>query len=162
VSTPRMSVLSNSIAAACADADYQCGHITRSSSRAVKRAAFLYAAEVRDLGYLGTRTEAPEVLAALALMREGAACAEVLDAATGATPEVVEAVEALTYRPADLSPEVLAVMALVTEGLSYPEIAAEVGCAKETVRSHVKRAMRLTSTHNAVSAAVTLVEEGLI
>ena len=53
-------------------------------------------------------------------------------------------------------------MALVTDGYSYPEIAAEVGTAVETVRSHVKRAMRATSTHNVVDAAVALVDEGLI
>lgn len=158
--TPDPRTLAHGVAAAVCDADYQCGHITRSSSRAVKRAAFLFAAEGRDLGYLGTRTEAPEVLAALALMREGAACAEVIDAAT---PGFIEAVaEVVPFAPEALSPEVLRVMAYVTEGLSYPEIAAEIGCAKETVRSHVKRAMRLTATHNVIEAAVTLVEHGLI
>ena len=152
----------SAVAAAVACDDYTCGHITRSPYRAVKRALFLFHAERSEVGSLVRATEAPEVLAALALMRAGAECAAIIDAGT-ATPADAEALVGYTVPAmASLSPQVLAVMDLVTEGLSYPEIAAEVGSAVETVRSHVKRAMRATATHNAVEAAVALVVEGLI
>lgn len=141
--------------------DYTCGHITRSPYRAVKRALFLFTAEREGLGSLVRSSEAPEAVAALALMRAGAECAAIIDAGTLTEGEVA-ALTTVTGDPSTLSPQVLAVMDLVTEGLSYPEIAAQVGSAVETVRSHVKRAMRVTGTHNAVEAAVTLVGEGLI
>jgi DNA-binding NarL/FixJ family response regulator len=149
------------VAHAAACGDYHCGHLSRSSSTAVKRAVFLYAAECSTVGSLVRRSEAPEVLAALALLREGAECARILAAATGALAAEVAALTAAAA-PTRLSPEVLAVMDLVTEGLSYPEIADRRGIATETVRSHVKRAMRSTATHTAVDAAVALCEEGLI
>lgn len=154
-------VLSSGVASAACTGDYHCGHITRSSSRAVKRAAFLYLAEAQGCGWLGRRTEAPEVLAAVVLMRAGAACASVIAAATGDEPAVAEM--ALALVPATpLSVQVLGVMVLVCEGWSYPEIADEQGIATETVRSHVKRAMRSTGAHTALDAAVLLTEQGLI
>lgn len=150
------------VAQAVACEDYTCGHITRSPYRAVKRAAFLHAAEEAGLGSLAVRTEAPEVLAAVALMQAGAECLAVVEAGTATEADAVALVGYTVPAMASLSPEVLGVMALVCEGLSYPEIATERGIAKETVRSHVKRAMRATATHNATAAAVVLTEEGLI
>lgn len=142
--------------------DYTCGHITRSPYRAVKRALFLFHAEAHEaVGSLVRASEAPEVVAALALMRAGAECAAVIEAGTLSEGEAVTLAASMPD-PSTLSPQVLAVMALVCEGLSYPEIADEVSSATETVRSHVKRAMRATGTHNAVEAAVSLVAEGLI
>lgn len=157
------TVVASDVAHASACYEYTCGHITRSPYRAVKRALFLHLAEVAGLGSLAVRSEAPEALAALALMAAGAECREVLMAATDAEVAAAEAAAPATpIDPASLSAEVLGVMALVCEGWSYPEIAAERGIAVETVRSHAKRAMRATASHNVVEAAVDLVELGLI
>lgn len=152
----------SAVANASACYEYTCGHITRSPYAPVKRALFLHLAEVRGLGSLLVRTDAPEVVAALALMRAGAECREVVALMTDAEVAAADAAAPTGGDPSALSPEVLGVMALVTEGLSYPEIAAARGIATETVRSHVKRAMRATGDHNAVASAVSLVEEGLI
>lgn len=150
--------LASPVAQAVACEDYMCGHITRSALRPVKRAAFLHAAEREGLGSLARGDEAPETMTVLGLMRDGAACSDVI---ASLTPQ--EAAEVLaSLPPVTLSPQVLRVMGLVTEGLSYPEIAEEVGCAVETVRSHVKRAMRATATHNVIDAAVVLTTEGHI
>lgn len=157
---PALTIPTSDVAIACADGHYHCGHVTRSSSRPVKRALFLFLAESEGLGYLGTRTEAAEVLAVLALMRQGAHCAEVLAAGGAAATALIEA--SVTDRQRDCTPEQVEVLRLVAEGFSYPEIAAETGRATETVRSLVKAAMRNTCTHTAVDAAVTLAEWGVL
>lgn len=141
---------------------YTCGHLTRSSSTSVKRALFLHLAE-EHLGSVARRNEAPATMVALALMREGATCAEV---AAADSPQgdalVAQAAREIAPRCEDLSPQVLAVLDLVTEGLSYPMIADRLGIARETVRSHVRRAMRATGEHSAIEAAVSLATQGLI
>lgn len=149
------------LASSCLDGRYDCGHITRSSSTPVKRAAFLHAAEERGLGFLGGRHEAPEVLAALALMRVGASCREVLLAST---PEEVDAFAATLVEPArpTLGAQQVTLLGYVSEGLSFPEAADLMGLSVETVRSHAKRAMRATATHSIVDAAVEAAALGLI
>lgn len=155
------SRVASPVAMSCAEGRYDCGHITRSSSRPVKRALFLYLAEVEDLGYLGSRNEPVEVLAALALMREGAECAAILEAGDpqGVVARLVEQVGTLDR---DLTPQQVEVLTLVAEGYSYPEIAQATGRATETVRSLVKAAMRNTLTHSAMDAAVEAARHGLI
>lgn len=148
------------VVSACFDGRYDCGHITRSASVPVKRALFLYRAESEGLGYLGGRHEAAEVLAALALMRVGGECADIL-VAGGAAAEAVET--ALTSVPVSSpTPTQCEVLALVAEGFSYPEIAAQTGRAVETVRSLVKAAMARTLTHSAIDAAIVAAADGLI
>jgi DNA-binding NarL/FixJ family response regulator len=155
------------VAMSCAEGRYDCGHISRSSSRAVKRALFLHLAEVEDLGYLGSRTEPVEVLAALTLMRQGAECREILEAGDpqGVMARMGEQVGTLDR---DLTPEQIEVLRYVAQGYSYPEIAAATVSSKgtprkvETVRSLVKAAMRATLTHNATDAAVEGARQGLL
>lgn len=147
------------IGSACGTEDYHCGHLSRSSSRTVKRALFLYLAEVEGLGYLGGRSEGAEVLAVLNLMRTGAECADILDVAEGNLPAGVTTVE-VAVTP--ITPDQAEVLNLVTLGYSYPEIAAETGRATETVRSLVKGAMRRTLTHTAIDAAVAAAGQGWI
>lgn len=147
------------VSTACADARYDCGHITRSDSTAVKRALFLFLAESEGLGYLGSRTEATEVLAALVLMRQGAECARIIAAATDT--EVAEMAAEVAPLPA-LTTKQIEVLALVAEGLSFPEIAATLSKSVETVRSLTKAAMRATMTHSVVQAAVEAARDGLI
>lgn len=156
-----MTVLTTSpVALSCAEGRYDCGHLSRSSSRPVKRALFLHLAEVEGHGYLGTRTEPVEVLAALALLRQGAECQAILEAGgSGAAALAAEAAASpVCERPC--TPQQIEVLRLVAEGFSYPEIAEATGRAVETVRSLVKAAMRNTLTHNAFDAAVVLVGYG--
>jgi DNA-binding CsgD family transcriptional regulator len=157
--TPAQAV--SPIVGACFDGRADCGHITRSSSVPVKRALFLFRCESEGLGFLGGRHEAPETLAALALMRVGADCADILavdgPAAEAVTAILVDALEAVSPTATQVG-----VLVLVAEGLSYPEIAAQTGRSVETVRSLVKAAMARTLTHSAIDAAVWCAAEGLI
>lgn len=138
---------------------YDCGHIVRSTDRALKRALFLYLAEADGQGYLGSRREAAEVLAALALMRAGAPCQAVAGYATEATAPapVVVATEAPS-----LTPQQIEVLTLVAEGYAFPEIAAETGRATETVRSLSAAARRATGAHSTHEAAMVASRYGLI
>lgn len=153
--------ISHPIVSATACERYDCGHITRSSSVPVKRALFLYMAETRtDLGYLGGREDA-HTLAALALMREGHDCADVVAAGEGhpSYTALESEVEALVGTP---TPRQCEALALVAEGISYPAIGERLSISVETVRSLVKAAMRVTGTHSATHAAVMAAEQGLI
>ena len=157
-----MTVLTaHPVAVSCSEGRYDCGHLARSSSRAVKRALFLYLAEVEGLGYLGSRTEAAEVLAALALLRQGAECADIL-AAGGEAAATLMAQVTPDMHDRDCTPQQIEVLGFVAQGFSYPEIAAATNRATETVRSLVKAAMRNTNTHNAFDAAVAVAAEGLL
>lgn len=140
---------------------FDCGHITRSASRAVKRAAFLYRAECEpDIGYLGGREDA-HTLAALALMREGADCRAVLVAGGADAASLTETVEA-ALPDLKITPRQAEVLGWVSLGYSFPEIGAQMGVAVETVRSLAKAAMRGTSTHSVIDAAVMAAGEGWI
>lgn len=140
-----------------------CGHVHRSESRAVKRALFLYLCESDDRIGAGVMesAEGADTLAALAAMRRGAPCAEVLAAAgvpaprVGATPRTATRGPSLTDRQVE-------VLALVAEGYAYPEIARTLGKSVETVRDRVKGAMKATSTHSAPEAAREAAAWGLL
>ena len=154
-----MTTLSNPLVTATLCERYDCGHISRSSSVPVKRALFLFMAEAfSDLGYLGGREDA-HTLAALALMREGARCADVLAAAEGAECAALEAETAeIVGTP---TPRQVEALALVAEGLPYPEIGRRLDVSVETVRSLLKAAMRTTHTHSDTHAAVAAAAQGL-
>ena len=149
------------ILTACATDRYDCGHITRSSLRPIKRAVFLYRAEVEGLGFLGGRHEDTATLAALALMRAGSACAAVLVAGGAEADALAASLDAQGVLPT-LTPRQVEVLALVSEGASFPEIAADLSISTETVRSLAKAAMRATGTHSVVDAAVEAAYRGLI
>jgi DNA-binding NarL/FixJ family response regulator len=153
-----MTDLTSPIITATACERFDCGHITRSSSVPVKRALFLYMAESADLGYLGSREDA-HTLAALALMREGARCADVLRAGGVEGDAVAAVLDPAMGLP---TPRQCEALAMVAEGLPYPEIAARLSISVETVRSLLKAAMRTTLTHSATAAAVVAASEGLI
>lgn len=140
---------------------YDCGHVGRSDSRALKRAAFLYLAEVDGQGDLCGR-EGADVLAALALMREGHPCEFVAQHYSGERtrrpmpsprPEVTTPV---------LTPQQSEVLALASEGWAIPEIAEMTNRATETVRSLLAMCRRNTATHSTLDAAVVATRYGII
>lgn len=137
---------------------FDCGHITRSSSVPVKRALFLHLAEETGLGYLGGR-ETAHTLAALALMREGARCADILRAG-GEGADTLDALAAPAM--GTVTPRQAEALSFVADGVAYPDIARAMGISVETVRSLLKAAMRATLTHSATHAAVMAAADGLI
>lgn len=64
----------NAITTSTAHAAHHCGHVGRSTSAAVKRAAILYGCEQAVAGFAVPADEPADVMALLALMRAGAPC----------------------------------------------------------------------------------------
>lgn len=142
---------------------YDCGHVTRSDDRAVKRALVLYLA--REGGVeVSTAGEPADVLAVLGLMRAGRPCSEVREWRTaGVTRATTPPTPATTDGPlCRVSPEVLEVAALYAQGYDIPEVAEMTYRRPETVRSHLKVARRATAAHSSHAAVVTLARWGMI
>lgn len=140
---------------------YQCGHIARSSDRAIKRALVLHL--IREAGTTpDTRNENADTLAALALMASGRPCSEVRNYRTPGYTAATVPVTPATADPFGLSDECVEVMALVAQGYSHPEIATMTHRAKETVRSLVSVARKATSAHSQEAAAARLFVLGII
>lgn len=70
----------NAITSSTAHAAHHCGHVGRSTSEAVKRAAVLYGCEQEVQGFSVPENEPADVMALLALMRAGATCESISDA----------------------------------------------------------------------------------
>jgi DNA-binding NarL/FixJ family response regulator len=135
---------------------YDCGHIVRSDSAALKRALYLHLCATDGQGYLGARNEPADVLAALALMAQGAPCTEV----AGVTPRTSNppaAAVAPTFTPRGLE-----VLSLVAEGKDIPEMADATGLSVETVRSHLAVARKACGAHSSAEAAMIASRFGLI
>lgn len=142
---------------------YDCGHITRSDDRAIKRALFIYLR--REAGHaVSTADEAGDVLAVLALMREGRPCTEVREwRVQGVTRATAPATPATTDAPAiKVTPQMTEVIGLVAQGYDIPEIAAMTYRSTETVRSLLGRCRKATNAHSSVAAAVKFAEWDLI
>lgn len=142
---------------------YDCGHITRSDDRAVKRALYLYLR--REAGHrVSTASEGADVLAVLALMREGRPCTEVREwRVAGVRRAEAPATPATTEAPAlKITPQMTEVIGLVAQGYDIPEIAASTYRAEETVRSLLARCRKATNAHSSVAAAVKFAEWELI
>lgn len=142
---------------------YDCGHITRSDSQAVKRALALYLAREAGLT-VDTSSEEADTLAVLGLMRAGRPCTEVRNYRTaGVTSATTPATPANTDTPAvRITPEMVEVAALILQGYDYPEIAARTHRAKETVRSLSKRIIATANAHSAMAGAVKMAEWGYV
>lgn len=142
---------------------YDCGHITRSDSQAVKRALALYLAREAGLA-VDTSTEEADTLAVLGLMRAGRPCTEVRNYRTaGVTSATTPATPATTEAPAiRVTPEMCEVAALILQGYDYPEIAARTHRAKETVRSLARRVIRVANAHSAMAGAVWMASHGYV
>lgn len=142
-------------------ASYQCGHIARSDDRAIKRALFLYLR--REAGHtFTTRGEGSDVIAALALMREGRPCSEVRNYRTPGVRAADVPTTPANVAEVRVSPQVVEVVTLIAQGYDIPEIAAMTHRAIETVRSLLAVARRATGAHTSHGAAVALVGLGLI
>lgn len=140
---------------------YQCGHITRSDDRAIKRALFLWLR--REAGHkVSTSKEAADTLAALALMTAGRPCSEVRNYRTPGLKAADKAATPATVTEVSLTPQVLEIMQLVAQGYDIPEMAEMTFRAQETVRSHMTRARKATHAHTSHAAAVALAGLGLI
>lgn len=147
-------------AAACGRLD--CGHLARSTSRAVRRAVILYVAE--GAGYrVDLDTESPEVAAVLGILRE----------AQHPRPHYVRAGSRYVRQSPNeivlpdvsrlrLTAERQIVFYYMWLGYSATEIADTTHRARETVRSHAGNLRRLTGAHDATSALVALALAGLI
>jgi DNA-binding NarL/FixJ family response regulator len=62
-----------------------------------------------------------------------------------------------------LTPRQVEVLELIAnEGLAVPEIAARLGIARDTVRTHVERVLLRTETHSQVEATVWAWRHGSI
>lgn len=142
---------------------YDCGHITRSDDRAVKRALALYLSREAGLP-VDTSGEEADVLAVLGLMRAGRPCMEVRNYRTpGVTAASTPATPATTDAPAlTITPEMVEVAGLILQGYDYPEIAEMTYRRKETVRSHAKRITKAANAHSAMAGAVKMVEWGYV
>lgn len=142
---------------------YDCGHILRSDDQAIKRALFIYLR--REAGHaVSTADEAADVLAVLALMREGRPCSEVREWRTpGVTRATAPAIPATTDAPAiKVSPQMVECVALVAQGYDIPEIAQATYRSTETVKSLLTRCRQATNAHTSMAAAVKFAEWGLI
>lgn len=147
-------------AAACGRLD--CGHLSRSSSLAVRRAVILYIAE--GAGYtVRLRNESPEVAAVLGILRQAEHPRPVYVRGTNtngnagyvrSTPNEVLLPDASGLT---ITPERATVFALAWQGLSATEISIVSLRARETVKSHMGNLRRMTGAHDATSALVALV-----
>lgn len=142
---------------------YDCGHVTRSDDRAVKRALALYLA--REAGMdVSTATEEADVLAVLGLMRAGRPCSEVRDwRVPGVRRADVPATPATTDAPLiTITPQMCEVATLVLQGYDIPEVAEATYRAEETVRSLLARCRKATAAHSSVAAGVKMAEWGFV
>jgi DNA-binding NarL/FixJ family response regulator len=142
---------------------YDCGHVTRSDDRAIKRALVIYLAREAGLAP-STAAEAADVLAVLALMREGRPCSEVREWRTaGVTRSTAPATPATTDAPViKVTPQMCEVATLVAQGYDIPEVAEATYRSVETVRSLLARCRKATSAHSSHAAVVTLARWGHI
>jgi DNA-binding NarL/FixJ family response regulator len=152
-----------SIASAVHCGRYDCGHVTRSDDRAVKRALVIYLAREAGLDPSIAREDA-DVLAVLALMREGRPCAEVREWRTaGVTRATTPATPATTDAPRiKVTPQMIEVAGLVAQGYDIPEVAAATYRSVETVRSLLARCRQATAAHSSHAAAVKMAAWGYI
>ena len=142
-------------AAECGRID--CGHLSRSSSLAVRRACILYVAEGAEIT-VTLDHESAEVAAVVGVLRESGHARPVYvrqgrsyaRAQNGATvlPDA---------RAIRLTPERTEVFSHMLRGHSASEIARSTGRARATVQSHAGWLRRLTGGHDATSCLVALV-----
>lgn len=142
-------------AAACGRLD--CGHLSRSTSRATRRAVILYTAEGAGIT-INLDAETPEVAAIVGVLRESQHSRPVY-VRQGRT--YARALNGATVLPdahsIRLTPERTIVFTAMLKGMSASEISADQGRARATVQSHAGWLRRLTGAHDATSALVALV-----
>lgn len=142
---------------------YDCGHVTRSDDRAIKRALVIYLA--REAGVaVDSTADGADVHAVLGLMRSGRPCSEVREWRTaGVTRATAPATPATTEAPAiRVTPQMIEVATLVAQGYDHPEIAESTYRSVETVKSLLARCRKATNAHSSYAAAVTLARWGYI
>lgn len=140
---------------------YDCGHVGRSESVPLKRAAFLYLADKAGLGDLRGRHEDAAVNAALALMQAGEACSAIVLAVTGEALAEDEA----PRRPKvtkGFTPQQVKILGYVSWGMSIPDIASAMELSPETVKSHLGYIKRTHGVHSTLDAAVIASAQGLL
>lgn len=142
---------------------YDCGHVTRSDDRAIKRALVIYLAREAGLD-VSTASEDADVLAVLGLMRAGRPCSEVREWRTaGVTRATAPATPATTTAPAiRVTPQMIEVATLVAQGYDIPEVAEATYRSVETVRSLLARCRKATNAHSSHAAVVTLARWGYV
>jgi DNA-binding NarL/FixJ family response regulator len=152
-----------SVASAVHCGRYDCGHVTRSDDRAIKRALVIYLAREAGLAP-STADEAADVLAVLALMREGRPCSEVREWRTaGVTRATAPATPATTDGPRiRVTPQMCEVATLIAQGYDIPEVAEATYRSVETVRSLLARCRQATAAHSSHAAVVTLARWGYV
>jgi DNA-binding NarL/FixJ family response regulator len=142
-------------AAECGRLD--CGHLARSTSRAVRRAVILYTAEGAGIT-VDLSHETPEVSAVLGVLRESGHARPVF-VRNGRRYEQSRAGMVVLPNAAGIriTPERLAVFTAMLSGMSASEVARAQGRARATVQSHAGYLRRLTGGHDATSCLVALV-----
>jgi DNA-binding NarL/FixJ family response regulator len=142
---------------------YDCGHVTRSDDRAIKRALVIYLA--REAGMdVSTAGEDHDVIAVLGMMRAGRPCAEVREWRTaGVTRATAPVIPATTDGPViTVTPQMIEVATLIAQGYDIPEIAEATYRSVETVRSLLARCRKATNAHSSHAATVTLARWGYV
>jgi DNA-binding NarL/FixJ family response regulator len=151
----------NPITSAAHCGRYDCGHILRSDDRALKRAAFLHLSREAGLT-VSTSGEAADVLAALALMRDGRPCSEVREYRTPGVSAATRPTTPATVSEVVVSEQVVEVYRLLVQGYDIPEIAEATYRATETVRSLLAVGRKRTGAHSSMAAGVALTRLGLL
>lgn len=159
-----MTLASAAIATSCGR--YDCGHVGRSDSRLLKRAAFLFLCETAGVTGVRSPSEDASVMAALALMRRGEACEDVAQVIRTRDENGVRRQTTTYVRPERKAPRVTSgqasVLRLIALGYAIPEVAAALTLNAATVRSHLGYASRNLYTHSALDAAVEATRLGLL
>lgn len=142
---------------------YDCGHIARHADRDVRHAGILYRVVLaHGEGILAGVDATPATLAALALMRQGAACAEVADRYRDPVTNRYVAAAPRRERGTLTGKQVVILAALATG--ATPRDLAEQGVGgrvtADTIDSHRKNIFRILAVHNIGDAVAEAVRQG--
>lgn len=157
------SALAHPTADAAACDRYDCGHIARHADRSVRHAGVLFRVVLAHGEAILANVDAtPATLAALALMRQGAACSEVSDRYRD--PVTNRFVAAAPRRErGTLTAKQVAVLTALADGSTPTEVAANGGLGgitADTVESHRKNIYRILAVHNLGDAVAEAIRQG--
>lgn len=153
-------VLADPLADSAACDRYDCGHVARHADAAMRHAGILYRLVMTaGEGVLSSVSADASTLAALSLMRQGAACREVADRYRDPVTNRYVA-SAPTREGKPLTRGQVSVLRALSTGRTPEEAAPMLSMQAETVKSHRKNAYAALGVHSLADAIAEAYRQG--